>query len=102
MIICEGEIHEQDGYLNMISATLTDFNEKMKNLKHDLEIQKAELQNIMEKQTYFKIDNSDLKFFPPEFWIDKNTKELGEMNAIKKEILNIENGFFFITYLGNK
>ena len=40
MIICEGEIHEQDGYLNMISATLTDFNEKMKNLKHDLEIQK--------------------------------------------------------------
>ncbi|GAB6658678.1 hypothetical protein bcgnr5416_01590 [Bacillus cereus] len=94
MIICEGEIHEQDGYLNMISATLTDFNEKMKNLKHDLEIQKAELQNIMEKQTYFKIDNSDLKFFPPEFWIDKNTKELGEMNAIKKEILNIENGFF--------
>ena len=49
----------------------------------------------MEKQTYFKIDNSDLKFFPPEFWIDKNTKELGEMNAIKKEILNIENGFFY-------
>ncbi|MGE0999655.1 tRNA modification GTPase, partial [Bacillus sp. Gnz1/3] len=94
IIICEGEIHEQDGYLNMISATLTDFNEKMKNLKHDLEIQKAELQNIMEKQTYFKIDNSDLKFFPPEFWIDKNTKELGELNEIKKEILNIENGFF--------
>ncbi|KAB2444715.1 tRNA modification GTPase [Bacillus luti] len=94
IIICEGEIHEQDGYLNMISATLTDFNEKMKNLKHDLEIQKAELQNILEKQTYFKIDNSDLKFFPPEFWIDKNTKELGELNEIKKKILNIENGFF--------
>ena len=51
----------------MISATLTDFNEKMKNLKHDLEIQKAELQNILEKQTYFKIDNSDLKFFRLNF-----------------------------------
>lgn len=52
------------------------------------------MQNILEKQTYFKIDNSDLKFFPPEFWIDKNTKELGELNEIKKKILNIENGFF--------
>ena len=38
----------------MISATLTDFNERMKNLKHDLEIQKAELQNIMENKRILK------------------------------------------------
>lgn len=91
MIVCEGEINEQDGYLNIISATLPNFEEQTKNLMENLESQKTQLQNIIEKYTYFK--NENLRFFPPEFWLDSNTKELGKLNEEKKSILNINDGF---------
>jgi hypothetical protein len=93
-IICEGDILEQDGFINVISATIPNFDEQVKIMFNNLKIKKTELQNIIEKNQKVIFKASHLHFIPAEYWIDTNTKELEKFNEVKKELLNIDKGFF--------
>ncbi|HEI9568429.1 TPA: tRNA modification GTPase [Bacillus cereus] len=90
-IVCEGDYNEKDGFINIISTNVSNFEEHIKDIFTKLEENKDSLKNIIEKQTHMKIEA--LKFLPPEFWLDSNTKELEKLNETKKSILNINDGF---------
>lgn len=90
-IVCDGDYDEKDGFINIISTNVSNFEEHIKNIFTKFEEKKDELKNIIEKQKHTNIEG--LKFLPPEFWLDSNTKELEKLNETKKSILNINEGF---------